>query len=921
LIIGDGDGIYLADLQRDPVELSVPAGELFISGWVRVPVVINDPTIAFEDLEFLIDPPESGAMVSISRDNSFDVAQPTILLTAGWATGEHRLIAVHRPTGDKVGQATFNVLDTWTDSNAGPSIATFGSIVSGPDSGTWGGPDSGDYTVPQNVKVHAALGTHNVAVVLVDTASARYPMGAALNTIITNIRDEMVNGVAIGGQTRSVTDYFDQASNGLFNLHVVDVVGPISLPNNWTSYLYFHTDDTWVANDTLASTIVSEIVTRNTAAAQAGNPLFLDLSQVDSLIYVLRSRVSPPDPDLFVWPRASTTSYPEVIGSQEINVGFGTLSIPLARALTRMWMPEDWATRDGVRAFHETVVHELGHNLGLIDQYAQDDYTDDAKGRITGSNDSGVGSWELMTFEQGLPLPSAAHRLMLGWLKSEHVRLYNFGVAGAVDETIRLHAAGAGAPPAGRFGAAEVRIEDGKNFYFEYRPTVAGRIVDTDPMEINAVLATEALTRLPAPKDRAQILLVSEDADGVVEAGSFLTGQDFRDRDTTTPGFERDFIVEVLSTTADEAKVRFVYDPDIRPDPSIKPWSPSTDWQSPDLEVINGRSQGDAAFHNVPWEGHDNTIQARVSNFGKSDAHGVTVRFFAKDFTFGGGAEVFIGEQTQDVPIGTTVTFVSPVPWRPAQLHFPLFGLQYQQHSCVVARFGPFLDPVTNIWEVTPENNEAQSNYTWMASSTSSPASREVTAIVAENPFDKPAIISFTIRQPNPLFRVYLSHRWVRLQPGEQRQIVLMTESLLGDTRFDEMLRDYRHYERRIETTIRLSAYGDTLEACAPSLIGGATVLAMTGLGTHFEWFENEGGLAYGRVVQTDTGMGVDGKVLVSVMPRDPERDVPERVREADAIGGEFRVEHGQAEDGWRIQAHYLGRFPWMPSDSKLIAT
>ena len=40
-----------------------------------------------------------------------------------------------------------------------------------------------------------------------------------------------------------------------------------------------------------------------------------------------------------------------------------------------------------------------------------------------------------------------------------------------------------GAPPAGRFAAAEVRLEDGKNYYFEYRPATAGRLPDAVPPE------------------------------------------------------------------------------------------------------------------------------------------------------------------------------------------------------------------------------------------------------------------------------------------------------------------------------------------------------------------------------------------------------------------------------------------------------
>ncbi|MGC8000787.1 hypothetical protein, partial [Salmonella enterica] len=73
------------------------------------------------------------------------------------------MVARHRSSGDELGRTVFTVLDHWSDSTAGPSIATFGSVISGPDSGTWGGPDGGDFTVPQNVEVHKAVGTRNIA--------------------------------------------------------------------------------------------------------------------------------------------------------------------------------------------------------------------------------------------------------------------------------------------------------------------------------------------------------------------------------------------------------------------------------------------------------------------------------------------------------------------------------------------------------------------------------------------------------------------------------------------------------------------------------------------------------------------------------------------------------------------------------------
>ncbi|MCF2495073.1 hypothetical protein [Dyadobacter chenhuakuii] len=907
IVIGMKEEVLIGKLNSDPVTLRVPDGELFISGWVRVPVKINNPAISFDDLEFIVHPKESGAMVSISRDNSFNPAEPDIMLAAGWMTGKHKLEVIHQ--GNSIATAIFNVLENWTNEEYGPSVTTFGSIESGPSGGTWGGPDSGDFQVPQNVNVIPALGTRNIGLVLVDTSSNRYPGGAALNTIINGFQDEMVNGVGVLNQ--SVVRYYNEASGGLFNVNLVGITQPVMLPNAWESYFTF--DDTWIANQDLDSTIISLIVQQNIIAQQAGNAPFLDLSQIDSLIYAVRSVPrTAPDDDLFVWPRASLTNIQQLVGVDLT----APIPIPQYRGVGKVFMPDDWATRDGARQFHETVIHELGHNLGLNDQYDQNSFSADASSRITGFNPNE--SWELMTWERDLPLPSAAHRLMLGWLNPNQIRMYNFGVFGAIDESITLHATMAGPVPAGRFAAAEVRLEDGKNYYFEYRPAVSGVTADHNPPKSRAVLGTEALFRSTNPSDRPNILRVEEDADAVTDEGSFSLSQDFKDRDTTTPGFEQDFIVDVSNTTADSATIRVRYAADLKPDPALTPWSPGSNWQSPDIEVLNGRNASDPAFRNIPWEGHNNTVIARVTNRGSSDAHSVTVKFFAKDFTFGGGTESPLGEQTLDVPAGSTVTFTASDIWSPATVSFPFGSVQYNQHACLVARMDPFLDSVSNIWEVTPENNEAQSNYTWMASTTSSPASREATVLVAENTLKHPAFVYFTIHQPHPLFRVYLDHRWVFLQPGEKKQILVMTESLLGDARFSYMTKNLIRRERRITTNLRLSALGDTGNTCAAEIIGGATLLVLTGLGTHFKRFEAEHGLAFGEIVRNDNGEGVNGKVIVSIKGKDRSGRKGETFKETTVTNGIFRVEIGDQRDV-TVQGHYLGQTILTPCDSKEI--
>ncbi|MEJ2853379.1 MULTISPECIES: hypothetical protein [unclassified Saccharothrix] len=939
LAVGVGGAVRLLappPLAPPPVRLHIPPGELFIGGWVRVGVTVHDPAISFDELRFLVQPQDGGELVSAARDNGFDPQAPSVVLSAGRLTGPHVLTAVRASDGEPVGSAEFDVLDRWDDPKWGPSSALFGSVVAGPDSGTYGGPDSGDHTRPQNVEVHKAEGRRRVGVVLVETgqADAQYP--DPITPITTALRRELVDGVTVDGQSRSAAEYFRQASNGMLEVDFVGPVGPVALPYDWGTYFERNKNQPapepgaednrqWAPKPGFDAIVLAAVARRNADNAAAGAAPLLDLSTLDSVLYVIRSRrATATRPRLSVWPRGSIGGVTRIVGARDL---YG-LRVPNVRDVGWIVMPDDWATDPSSgRDVHETVVHEFGHNLGLIDQYDRG-YATDVAERVTGGSESAAenptgatgGTWELMTWERGLPLPSAVHRLMLGWLPADTVKLYNFGVHGAVDEQIVLHAAGAGPVPPGRWGAAEVRVEDGRNYYLEYRPEVAGRTVDQSPPQAAAVVITDALTRQPPPGDRPQVLLIEGDADLVVERGSFGAGEEHHEKDRSTPGFEQDFVVDVISTAADSATVRVRYAAGDRPDPMITPWAPSNNWQSPDFEVVNGRSLADPGFRNIPWEGEPNTLRVRVHNNGAGDAHDVRVRFSVKEFTLGNGAENDLGEATVTIPSRKFVDVEAPVKWVPPVVRLPFKGITYQQHSCVVARIQPFHDPVSKVWEVTPENNEAQSNYTWTASTTSSPATREVTTFLVENPWDTAAVMSFTVRQPHPLFRVYLDHAWVRLEPGESQRIMLMVESLLGDERFADLVAEFAAGERRIETTTRLSMYGDDLGSCAPVLLGGASVLTMTGSGTEFRHFDVSGEVAWGVVAQRSDGSPVPGKVLVTVNPLGPEPEAEPRVYESALVHGEFRVVHDRLEPGrWRFKAYYLGASSWMPCESEVV--
>src|SRR2546430_13154820 len=83
--------------------------------------------------------------------------------------------------------------------------------------------------------------------------------------------------------------------------------------------------------------------------------------------------------------------------------------------------------------------------------------------------------------------------------------------------------------------------------------------------------------------------------------------------------------------------------------------------------------------------------------------------------------------------------------------------------------------------EITVYDNWAQSNFDATSVEFNSPAARRRTVFEMTNPLAAEATFTPHIDQSSPWYRTYVSQAWQRLQPGEQRPIGLMYESLAGD--------------------------------------------------------------------------------------------------------------------------------------------
>jgi len=200
--------------KRPGVSVSLPRGELFVGSFHRL-TVKHPSTLSFDDLVFVIpDGPKAG-LVSPSRDRLFSPGKPDIMLLVGYEPGTYVLRVLHRVTDDVLFEGEFTVTALWQDQDAGPSL-WFTGIVGTPVAGAaWGGGGAG----PQNVDVVPASGTRRIAVLLFDTASQRFtPDEPTLQGHRDRWMDELINGVPVDGQTRSVRSYFQEVSYNNFDI-------------------------------------------------------------------------------------------------------------------------------------------------------------------------------------------------------------------------------------------------------------------------------------------------------------------------------------------------------------------------------------------------------------------------------------------------------------------------------------------------------------------------------------------------------------------------------------------------------------------------------------------------------------------------------------------------------------------------------
>ncbi|MFE2425872.1 hypothetical protein ACFXJ5_03775 [Streptomyces sp. NPDC059373] len=889
----------LSDLESRP-RLVPPAEPLFVGSWTPLQYDLSGSALTGDDLSFVVHGDPDAALISHTSTTPGPGGHKVPMLIAGGLLGTFEVSMVDKSSGQELDRVTFEVTDHWRDPDHGPSKMVQGDSAP-PPAGDWGGGPS----TPQNLGTNAHNGHWRVLVLLVNTSDGSFPTAAAdLAAARKAILDEVQDGVAFNGQTRSARLYYEElsgwnaATNRGLTIQAYNnrVYGPVDLPQGWTSYFAQKKNAAGTVIDERWSSLGATVQTIVTRTISTGLLTNADYGNIDVLLMVPFSPDAPgTGTKRFVWPHASAAQ-PFLAGTN-VSTDQETFGFVFA--------PPDFATQDG-RQFHTTLSHELGHTLGLPDLYNFPSYTPNVTSRLTGG-------WDLMAGSRDeLPHYTLSNRMRQGWVDAGHLKLYNFSGAASVSEPVTLHAAELGSPPANRVRGIEIRLADGWNTYVEYRGRQSGQIGDTLPTDRRVVICDVTSDAFVAPNSRPPIMFVQKDADG---DGPILdTAADYEDID---PATHKTLLVKVDSTAADNAVVKVEYGSNGRPDPGIRPWTGGPDWQSPDIEVRNAKSMADPArWFNTPWSGNPNTVVAKVRNSGDLLCKGVVVDFFAVEFTTGDGPMVSLGSDTHDIAPDATQEFTAE--WSP-----PNSG----GHYCIVIRIRLYQDPtVAGVIETNIYNNEARSNYTRFVSASASPSSRAVANIQLANPFDESTLVKAVVHQTHPYHRVYIDHQWLRVPGGTSLPVQVFDEALAGFPEADGQ-GDVTELLWARDNKVSVEGWAErpfAADCGAPTLTGGAGIRVGSGRATVTRIEDARFGSARGTVEFVDSGGGApDGKVVVVVQEADSAGvidPIGDRVTADGTVhNGRFAMEFERPLDAEHgvVQAHFLGDFGAAPSESE----
>jgi hypothetical protein len=191
---------------------------------------------------------------------------------------------------------------------------------------------------------------------------------------------------------------------------------------------------------------------------------------------------------------------------------------------------------------------------------------------------------------------------------------------------------------------------------------------------------------------------------------------------------------------------------------------------------------------------------------------------------------------------------------------------------------------------MTELNNLAQSNYDRFISATSIP-SREVSEVEVGNPYSIRTTIHITAAQTNPLYRTYLHHTWLTLDPGENKKVKIMFE-YVGKRSSKEDQQDQDRKYIKLPNDVRFTSFiEDPSDSPRHALqtLGGAQIQVVTGKSSKFEKlnFNHDNNEVEG-LISTREGVPVSGGKVILTYTFD---DAQEKTRDqiiGKIFGGKF---------------------------------
>ena len=775
------------DVETMPIEASLQP--LAPGGWLPITVDYDAVGLTADRVEWYWEDNPQDECVSVAGAgfDSSDRWEHRVL--GGPLPGERTLVATEKATGQVLATRRFRVLGGWPDTEVGPPQVVSGARQLYAKGGWGGGP-----AAPQNIRTHPAPEEYRIAVAVFrckSSASAISEPGPAADR-----RDELTQHV-VGTVGDSVDRWFREVSyadtpNGAgpapkgtrIRLLKDAVIGPIDVPYAFGELFtpgdaadeYGSWDprpDTW---DRLGGTF-STFVLDDPVELPGGAPRPV-MQMADAVVFtILPGSDEPVDVAgttvgaLWTWAFASDAQV--YWKPSDGSTTFTRKPATCMPAAISAGHPSPWAEKEYVT----TMVHELGHTLGMPDLYEKPGFPAEIGGRY-------VGSWEMMATDVTMPHLSLPHRMRLGWIDPSWVEVCDFSKNPATREVTlqALETLSRSGPGAGRKAGIEIRLRDGWNYYFEHRRDQPGQIGD-QMLPADAVLGTDVFQAKADDMARPLILLLPNDVDGdgpVLEVAT----SDYEESDVTNPDRMNDFrltrILPPLGATPDDVRVRVEYLGAHRAELQLRPARGNGEWKSPDIGVT-GPSGTD-----VVVKGQKHRIRMTVRNAGTKAADRVTLRVGWLPFTTTPGAWTALPPPPAQ-PIGAKSSAVFEVEWTvPQSVTVPdATGTPIEaEHFCVrvdVDRYVDPLDPTGD--EIVVHNNWAQSNFGTAVTGQSSPSSREGTAVVAANPFPTRALQRHVVEQTGEEFRLFLDEGWRVVDAGATTATRLAFESFAGDPR------------------------------------------------------------------------------------------------------------------------------------------